>query len=44
MLGEPRLHLGRFVGAIVIHDEMQIEVLLHDAIDLVEKADELPRP
>ena len=41
---EPRLHLRRFVRRIVVEHQMYLEVLLHDAVDLAQKAQELLRP
>jgi len=42
--GEPGLDLGRFVGGIVIHDDMNIEPLGDLRIDLFEEVQELGCP
>jgi len=34
---EPRLDLGRFVGGIVVHDDVDIEPLWDSSIDLFEE-------
>jgi hypothetical protein len=44
VLGEPCLHLRRFVRPVVVEHEMQIEVLLHASVDPPQEADELFRP
>ena len=42
--GEPRLDLGRLVGGIVVHDDMDIEPFRDSSIDLFEEVQELCRP
>ena len=42
--GEPRFDLWRFVGGIVIHDDMDIESFRDLSIDLFEEVQELGRP
>jgi hypothetical protein len=42
--GEPRLHLGSFVGGIVIHGGMDIDPPWDLSIDLFEEVQELGRP
>lgn len=42
--GEPGLDLGRFVGGIVIHDDMDIEPFGDSSIDLFEEVQELGCP
>jgi hypothetical protein len=44
MLPQPRLHLGPLVGGVVVHDQVQIEVLLNGAVDLSQEAQEFPGP
>ena len=41
--GEPRFDLGRFVGGIIIHDDMDIEPFRDVGIDLFEEVQELGR-
>jgi len=41
---EPSLHLGRFMRAVVVEHEMDIEVPLHAPIDAFQEADKLFRP
>jgi hypothetical protein len=41
ILGEPCLDFGRFVGAVVVDDEMQVEMLFDGAIGALQEADEL---
>ena len=42
--GEPSPDLGGFVGGIVIHDDMDIELIRDFCIDLLEEVQELGRP
>ena len=41
--GEPRLDLGRLVGGIVVHDDMDLEPFGHPSVDLFEEVQELGR-
>ena len=41
---EPRFDLGRLVGGIVVHDDMDIEPVRDFRIDLLEEVQELGRP
>ena len=41
MLREPRFDLRRFVGAVVVDDEMQVEMLFDGAVDAPHETDEL---
>ena len=43
-LSSHALHLGGLVGPVVVHDQVQIEVLLHNPIDCLQGADELLCP
>src|SRR5215467_14330567 len=42
--GEPRLDLGCLVGGIVVHDDMDVELVRDLSIDLFEEVQELGRP
>ena len=42
--GEPRLDLGRLVGGVVVHDDMDLEPFGDASIDLLEEVQELGRP
>src|SRR5882672_10913701 len=42
--GEPRLDLGRLVGGIVVHDDMDLEPIGDVSIDLLKEVQELGRP
>src|SRR4029077_1383205 len=42
--GEPRLDLGRLVGGVVVHDDMDAEPFGHMSVDLLEEVQELDRP
>ena len=42
--GEPRLDLGRLVGGVVVHDDMDVEPVRDLSIDLFEEVQELGRP
>jgi len=39
--GDPALHLGMFVGAIVVDDEVDVEVRGHVGVNVLEEAEEL---
>ena len=41
---EPRLDLGRLVGGVVVHDDMDSEPLRDLSVDLFEELQELDRP
>jgi len=40
VLGEPRLHLGRLVGCVVVEHEMHGEMRLHGTVDLAQERQE----
>ncbi len=40
--GEPRLDLGRLVGGVVVHDDMDSEPLRDLIVDLFEELQALP--
>ena len=42
--GEPRFDLGRLVGGVVIHDDMDSEPLRDLSVNLFEELQELDRP
>src|ERR1700720_796685 len=42
--GEPRLDLGRLMGGIVVHDDMDVEAFGYVCVDLLEEVQELGRP
>src|SRR5215831_2807499 len=42
--GEPRFDLGRLVGGVIIHDDMDIEAFRDLSVDLFEELQELDRP
>ena len=48
MVGDPGKHLWTLVGGIVVHDQMDVEVLGHGVFNALEKAEKLlmpvPRP
>ena len=44
MLGKPGFNLRRFVRAVVIQHEMQIETLLRRPVDLAQEPQELLGP
>ena len=41
---EPRFDLGRLVGGVVVHDDMDSEPLRDLSVDLFEELQELDRP
>ena len=42
--GDPRLHLGVFVGAVVVDDEMDIQGFGHVGVDVPQEGEELLVP
>ena len=42
--GKPCLDLGRLVGGIVVHDDMDLEPIGNASIDFLEEVQELGRP
>jgi hypothetical protein len=42
--GEPRLDLGRLVGGVIVHDDVDVEPFGHASVDLLEEVQELGRP
>jgi len=43
-LGQPRTNFGVFVGAVVVDDQVDVEILLDGLLDLAEEAEELLVP
>src|SRR5258705_865970 len=40
---QPALHLSAFMGAVIVHDQMNLQVRRHGLLQLVQKLDELAR-
>ena len=44
MLGQPRAHLGVLVGAVVVHDQMHIQIGGNVGVQMIQEGDELLMP